>query len=137
MRRMTGAIRRLSRCEGGAAAVEFAIIGMALIVITVGTVELGRAFYAYNKLSHAADVAARRVLTNANIDNTILASGVFTSFSQSEQLVLRVQVSAPAAPESGVNYTILTVTLPFKPLLPSLMTDTIDLQVTRKIPKIS
>ena len=45
--------------ERGQAAVEFAIIGLILMMLTVGLVDAGRAFYGYNAISVAARYAAR------------------------------------------------------------------------------
>ena len=45
--------------ERGQAAVEFAIIGLILMMLTVGLVDAGRAFYGYNAIAVAARYAAR------------------------------------------------------------------------------
>src|SRR5579859_1533384 len=45
--------------ESGQAVVEFGIIGIALLMLTAGLVDVGRAFYQYNAVSAAARYGAR------------------------------------------------------------------------------
>lgn len=45
--------------EQGQAIIEFAVIGLILLALTVGLVDVGRAFYQYNELASAAVDAAR------------------------------------------------------------------------------
>ncbi len=47
------------RSEQGQALIEFAVISMALVMLTVGLVDVGRAFYQYNAVSTAARYGAR------------------------------------------------------------------------------
>lgn len=51
--------RRRAQGERGQAVVEFAIIGIALFVITVGLADVGRGFFAYNGVAAAARYGAR------------------------------------------------------------------------------
>src|SRR5947209_14800197 len=46
-------VRPLSRDEHGQAVVEFAIILIALLMMTVGLVDVGRGFYQYNEIGRA------------------------------------------------------------------------------------
>lgn len=52
-------MRILRRREHGQAVVEFALIFLVLLMMTVGLVDAGRAFYQYNELSSAARFGAR------------------------------------------------------------------------------
>lgn len=45
--------------ESGQAVVEFAVISLVLMALTVGLVDVGRAFYQYNEIAAAAEAAAR------------------------------------------------------------------------------
>lgn len=62
MRAPPAILRRLFRSQSGATAVEFALVCLPLLLLVFGIIEFGRAFYVRNELSHAVDVAARRVL---------------------------------------------------------------------------
>jgi len=52
-------IRRFSRDERGAAAVEFALVLPLLVVFAFGTVDFGRALFAYNYLTSAVREGGR------------------------------------------------------------------------------
>lgn len=52
-------MRILQQRERGQAVVEFALIFLVLMMLTVGLVDAGRAFYQYNELSSAARFGAR------------------------------------------------------------------------------
>ena len=52
-------MKRLLRCQRGQAVVEFAIIGMVLMMLTVSLVDVGRAFFQYNAVAAGARYAAR------------------------------------------------------------------------------
>jgi Flp pilus assembly protein TadG len=58
-----GSLRRLARSNGGAAAVEFAIIVWVLIFVCLGVIEFGRGLHVRNEMSFAGDRAARKILT--------------------------------------------------------------------------
>ena len=50
---------RAERGENGQTLVEFAIISLLLMMLTVGLVDVGRAFYQYNEIANAAGMSAR------------------------------------------------------------------------------
>jgi Flp pilus assembly protein TadG len=52
-------MRQSDDSERGQAVVEFAVIGLILLALTVGLVDAGRAFYQYNEIQAAAEYAAR------------------------------------------------------------------------------
>jgi hypothetical protein len=52
-------MRLVRRGEFGQASVEFGIIGIAVMILTVGLVDVGRAFYQYNAVSSAARFGSR------------------------------------------------------------------------------
>jgi Flp pilus assembly protein TadG len=54
---------RLTRLQRGAAAVEFALMLLFLVPLTIGVVETGRALYAYDTLAKSVRSAARYLAT--------------------------------------------------------------------------
>jgi Flp pilus assembly protein TadG len=59
------------RKESGQAMVEFAVIALILLALTVGFVDVGRAFYQYNAIASAATMAARWAsVQGGNCNNT-------------------------------------------------------------------
>lgn len=63
------AITRLNRREDGSYTVELAILFPILVLLFVGTAELGRLFYTYTTLSKATAVGARYLSTSRNAVN--------------------------------------------------------------------
>ena len=55
--------------QDGSATIEFAIVFPLLLVLFVGTAELGRLFYTYTTLAKATAVGARYLSTSRNVVN--------------------------------------------------------------------
>ena len=60
---------RLARREDGSSIIELAIIFPILLILFVGTAELGRLFYTYTTLAKATNVGARYLSTSRNVVN--------------------------------------------------------------------
>ncbi len=56
--------RKLARCDGGATAVEFALVSPVIIAILLAALQIGVVFLAKSALETATESAARYVLTN-------------------------------------------------------------------------
>lgn len=54
-------IARLWRDERGASALEFALVAVPLLLMTLGAIELGRVLFIREELIYAADQAARKL----------------------------------------------------------------------------
>lgn len=65
---------RFWKDQRGVAAIEFAIIGPVLLVMTIGAVDIGRMFYTRQGLEYATEEAARYYMLNP----TAAASAVTT-----------------------------------------------------------
>jgi Flp pilus assembly protein TadG len=77
---MIGKLRRLLRAIGredsGAAAIEFAIGSIAILMCVVGAVEFGRYFYIKNKLDYVVSEAGRYAITNPSASDSAISSEV-------------------------------------------------------------
>jgi TadE-like protein. len=62
-------LTRMTQREDGSSTIELAIIFPILVVLFVGTAELGRLFYTYNTLAKATYVGARYLSTSRNAVN--------------------------------------------------------------------
>jgi Flp pilus assembly protein TadG len=84
---------RFAKAEGGAAAIEFAIMGAALCLLVVGIGDLGLGFYSYMQVQNSAQVGAEyaavhgfnassisTAVTNATSTTGITASPAPTKF---------------------------------------------------------
>lgn len=62
-------LTRITQREDGASTIELAIIFPILVLLFVGTAELGRLFYYYTTLAKATNVGARYLSTSRNAVN--------------------------------------------------------------------
>jgi hypothetical protein len=108
-------VRRMRRSETGATSVEFAIIGMLLIALTLGTFELGRVTFTYHRLTHAVGGLARllEMQMSADIEATIRSR-----FPANERGLLEFEWDV--APVNGTIYFQVAVTYPFPLLMPGV-----------------
>lgn len=119
-------------CTRGAAAVEFAIISMVLIALTIGIVDFGRTLYVKNQISSLADQAVRKVLIDPGIASATLESELREDFYAGDADNLSVGVSSETV--DGISYRIVTVGFPMTLFVPGLSSDAISLSVTRRVP---
>jgi Flp pilus assembly protein TadG len=112
----------------GQSLVEFSALATALLILVLGTLEFGRAFYYYSAIVNAAQEGARYgTTTGVNtaakrtaIINTALQSAIAVG---TETLIVTVSCSDCATATTGdqftvtVNYTFTAVTL-FVPSFP-------------------
>jgi hypothetical protein len=99
LRKTLPAFRELRRCEGGLAAIEFAMIALPMMMTLLGLIEFGRGLYLYNRISHVADLATRRVLTHPDTADQVLTDQISAEFSRHEAAPssrLHPEASAPA-----------------------------------------
>ena len=66
---LIGRLTRITQREDGASTIELAIIFPVLMILFVGTAELGRMFYYYTTLAKATNVGARYLSTSRNAVN--------------------------------------------------------------------
>lgn len=126
--------RGLIRREDGAAAIEFAIIGLLLIVVSIGTIEIGRALFLFNELAHAADRAARLILINPTISDEDLRNQVrdeelLTGLSPADLAVIPGEVL-----DSGISFRTVRLAYPFTPMVSGLTIGSFTISTDRRVP---
>lgn len=142
---MTPGIRKLvlafSRSQSGAAAVEFAMVCLPMLLLALGIVEFGRALNVRNDLAYAADVAARMVLINKveadDTDTEALAKldpAARQAFTGGQRDLLQVSVTKEAV--DGTTFRVLALRYPFTLLLPGMEDSPIALGVTLRVPAV-
>jgi hypothetical protein len=128
-----GSISRLARCNGGAAAVEFAIIAWALIFVCLGVIEFGRGLHVRNEMAFAADHAARMLLTDPTVSDVRLKEEVENWFMDSGSADFIVEFGPVETDAAGLKSRTMLLQYPFSLLIPKL-SDTITLTVSRRVP---
>lgn len=124
--------RTFGACTRGAAAVEFAIVSSLLIMLLIGTIDFGRAWYVRGQLSFLADQAARRVLIQPMVTDAELATTLREAFTAGDPEALAIEVTIDSA--GGASYRILTIEFPLTLFIPYLDSGSVALNVTRRIP---
>lgn len=127
---MRRALRRFMRSRGdgirGVAAIEFAVIGSALVLMTIGTADLGMGFFRNMQVQNAAQAGAQYAAENvaAYGFNATAISAAVTSATSATQTANFSGISAFPAPfpfcgcPSSAGVTVLYVLPPSNPLPP-------------------
>lgn len=127
-------LRHLARHECGATAIEFALISMILISVSIGTIEVGRALMLYNALAHGADRAARLLMIHPTDTNEKLRERWLA-----ERARFSIGIPESLFPEFGSVtgvYRPVTLSYKFKPMLKgsAFTSDGITISATRRVP---
>ena len=132
-------LRRAWSSQSGATAVEFAIVCFPLLLLVLGVIEFGRAFYVRNDLSYAADVAARQVLIgtvardapNSEVQ-TKLETALRDNFDSGDPGLLQIAVTKQTV--DGIDFRVLSISYPFRFFLPGIAETPFSLALSRRIP---
>jgi Flp pilus assembly protein TadG len=125
-------LKRFRACQSGAAAIEFSIVSLLMIVVSIGVVEIGRGLNVRSKMAYAADLGARTVLINASIPDTQIEGTVRAAFTGADASLLQVQIGQETV--NGASYRTLAVSYPFSPIIPNMTTSQINMTVNRRVP---
>lgn len=124
----------MRRCEAGGTTIEFAIIASALVLVSLGVVEFGRALHVRNELSFAADFAARSILGNPAVSNSALEEEVRSVLTSAEPNLLQISMGTETV--DGREFRTVALRYPFTFLIPSLSSEAISLSLDRRVPII-
>lgn len=109
---------------------------MALIMVLFGIIEFGRGLYLFNKVSYAADRAARMVLVKPETDDQALKDQILTLF-EGEGPAPSVTIGAKTVdPASSVESKTISISLPFEPIIPGLLNNAFNMTVIRRVPML-
>jgi len=118
------------QCERGTAAIEFGVVAILLIVVTIGIIEVGRALFMTNELGHAADRAARAVMLQFDITEADLTEVVrderFLTGLVPENVIVEIDAGGPAFRRVKLSY-------PFTPMVSGLTLDVVILSADRRV----
>lgn len=107
----------------GQALVEFALILPVLLLLTIGIIEFGRAFYMKNTLTNAVRHSARKAVVSTNWNQNTIRYWTYSSVPSSWRnttLITTVQ-STPSSPPLSGSGTAITVraNLKFNTIVPN------------------
>jgi Flp pilus assembly protein TadG len=132
MKRSIKAFGELKGCQSGAAAIEFAIIALVLILVCLGVIEFGRSLQVRNELSFAADFGARKILTDSTISDSDLENVVRSALIVADPDLMQVTIGTETV--DGVQFRTIALAYPFTLLIPGLSSDSVTLALARRTP---
>lgn len=135
MKRLLREICRLAHDLRGAAATEFAIIAVPLILVMIGTVDFGRVMFAENGLSHAADIGARVILLDNGAANAEVEAAIRDAFTAGAADALNVSLGT--ASEAGVDVRTIELTYGIDLITPFIDRDALVLDHERRVPVVN
>lgn len=131
MRAISAVLRSFTRHQKGAAAIEFAIICLPLLLLALGIIELGRAFNIRNDMSYAADVAARQILIDETTPVAKVEALVRDAFTGGPPEDLGITLGTAPAGERTVR--TLRLTYPLSLSIPGISSSVITLTHERRL----
>ena len=120
------------RGEDGAAAVEFALVLVPLILVIIGVVDFGRVLYTRNNMIEAADFGARVILLDNGAGEAAITDEIRDAFIAGPSDALAVQLGT--ASENGIQFRTISLAFDFDFVTPLLVTDRITMRHTRRVP---
>lgn len=113
-------MRQIIACRQGTAAIELAFVLPVLALLTLGTLEFGRAMWTKQTMQFAVEEAARSALADSTLTNTAIASLVGSDLVGLQGVAPTVVATSTAAQVSitaSYAFTFLVPQLlPFGPL---------------------
>ena len=125
-------LSRMRSCRSGAAAVEFAIVGLILVLVSIAIIDFGRALYVRHEMSYSVDKGAREVLIGQASSDTELEAAIRDAFAGPDPDLLDVSLGSEVV--NGVTYRTVTLAYPLALILPGFTGTRIDLGIERRIP---
>ena len=122
--------KKAARCTSGSVAVEFALIGLILIMTLLGIIELGRGLYFRSEMAFASDLAARRVYIDAEVADSELESVARSAVSFGTEL----QFTFGTIDINGQRFRTISIDYPFTLFVPGLTNGALTLRVNRRVP---
>nr|WP_218043342.1 TadE family protein [Oryzomonas sagensis] len=110
----------LHRIRGskGQALVELALILPILLLLILGVMEFGRAFYMKNMLTNAVRHAARKAAVNTVWDQNTIRSWIYNTVPASWSITLVIPPTTTSPPASGDDI-IVSAKLKFDTIVPN------------------
>ena len=127
---MVMGLRRLWRNEGGASAVEFAIVGSVFIVLCLAILQLGWALQIRNQISQVADAAVRSIVIDPDASDSALEAQVYSALAEYD--AGRLHVEAGEATVDTIAFRTLNIKYDMELDIPFFPTNLVTLNVSRR-----
>lgn len=117
--------------RSGAAALEFALLGLPFILLLLGLVEFGRGLHIRSALDAAADRAQRTIIIDPLLNATTLEKAIRDTFQAGQPDRLNVAYAADTI--AGTTYRLISLDYPMELLLPAPLGRTLTIRSTRRV----
>ena len=124
-------IARLA-CQGGATAVEFAIIAPVFLVMVLGTVELGRAMWIKASIQYAVEETTRYAMVNTGTSMSDLQTYAGTQLIGVEEADVTFVAQTESA--DGSSFVSITGSHNFSVLVPIVPLPDVTLSAKSRVP---
>ena len=121
--------KALEKCQNGAVAVEFALVGLVSITLMLGIIEFGRSLFMRSEMSYAMDMAERRILTNPGVANTDVETIIRKAITFEKPASL--QITFGSATVNGLLFRTVLISYPVTLLIPGLTSRSFTLKIDR------
>lgn len=127
--------RRFCKDTSGAAALEFALVAVPLVLFTFGIMEMGRALFMQQSLSHATDIAARMLYLEPSTPVADLRTAIVDELFLGDPDLLDVTLSAANTVTGTARFRTMTLSVDydFLSVVPGILTDQISMQFQRSV----
>lgn len=125
-------LARFRGSQSGSVAVEFAVVGLLFMMLSVGVFEFGRALNVRSDMGHAVDVAARTLMINAAATNQAVATALRDAFRRGDPARLQIAVSNETV--AGASYRRIQTTYPLQLRLVGFGNTLLTFTIVRRIP---
>lgn len=115
----------------GAAALEFALVGLPLIFLILGLIEFGRALYVKSAVNAAADRAQRVVMIDPATSDAVLEARIRTTLDTLAGD--KLTISHDTETVSGDDYRLVQVGYDMRLFVPTPMGSSVSITALRRI----
>ena len=127
-------LRRLIGDRSGAAAVEFALIGLPFILLLLGLIEFGRGLHIRTALDAAADRAQRAILIDPAASPETIEAEVRSAFQAGSPDSVTVTYASETV--AGIDYRLVTLGYQMDLLLPAPLGGPVTIKSVRRVAMI-
>lgn len=124
-------LKRFIADRGGAAALEFALIGLPFILLLFGLIEFGRGLHIRTALDAAADRAQRLILINPMASIETIEAEIRETFRAGRPDLLTIMHTTDSV--AGIDYRSVALKYPMVIFLPSPLGGTLSIGSTRRV----
>jgi len=123
--------RRFGRNASGSTAVEFAIVGLVLVMMIVGTMRFGHAMLVRHELTNAAERAVRQMLIDESTSEAQLATIVKDGVRFADPDV--IHISFGTVTQDARTYRLIAIRYPVNLAVPGVGALSLDLGLDRRV----